>query len=80
MTPPKIALEQQIKEIELVISESDSAFARMVSNHKMRSSERDWRMNRLYAIKRTLEWTAANRDAIAAAVKDRKIAHPEAAV
>lgn len=78
MNPPRIALEHRIKEIELVISESDSAFARMVSNHKMRSSERDWRMNRLYAIKRTMEWTAANRDAIAAAVKDKNIGNPEA--
>jgi hypothetical protein len=72
VTAPRIPIEQQIREIDTVISETDSALARMVSNHKMRASERDYRMNRLHAIKRTLEWMKANRDIVAQAARDAR--------
>ena len=72
MSPPRIPIDHQIREIGVVISETDSALARMVSNHKMRTSERDYRMNRLRAIKRTLEWCAENHDAIVEFIRSRK--------
>jgi hypothetical protein len=64
VTAPRIPIDQQIREIDTVIRESDAAFARMVSNHKMRGTERDYRMNRLYAIKRTLEFVANHSEAL----------------
>lgn len=72
MNPPRIPIDQQIREIAVVISETDSSLARMVSNHKMRASERDWRMQRLYAIRRTLEWAQANQNDIVEFIRARR--------
>jgi hypothetical protein len=72
VNPPRIPIDQQIREMATVISETDAALARMVSNHKMRTSERDYRMNRLHAIKRTLEWAQANQDDIVEFIRARR--------
>jgi hypothetical protein len=72
VTAPRIPLGEQMRELTLTIGETDAALSRMVSNNKMRASERDYRMSRLYAVKRTLEWLISNEAQIKAKLADRQ--------
>lgn len=72
MTAPKISLGEQMRELTLTIRETDAALSRMVANNKMRASERDYRMSRLHAVKRTLEWLISNETQIKATFTDRQ--------
>lgn len=78
----KISLHQQIDEVERELKMREEVYPRQVSSGKLRQSIADYQIDRLKAVKVTLEWLRDNetdvRGFVVAKIEARKKAEAEA--
>jgi len=67
----KFNLRQQIEEIDRELTKRAEVYPRWVRAGKIKQSQADYHVARLEAVKRTLEWLAANETEIRAYVEQR---------
>ena len=65
----KISLNQQIEEVEYELSQRASIYPRLNEREPRRRSERELHVNRMKAVKQTLEWLRENEARIRAAAE-----------
>ena len=64
----KISIAQQIEEVVREIALRNKVYPRMVATSKMRQSVADYHIERIAAVRQTLEWLQENEEKIKAAL------------